>query len=689
MLSQPDRYALKIEDHVFRAQGCYASEDLFFMFSFPLIAGDPVRCLTAGDQIVISEKMAVNYFGRFSPLGKPIRIDNTKDYFVSGVFKDIPENSSLQFDFLLPFKEYEDLPWAKDWEAIGDRTFVLLERGASVESLQSKIKFFLKGKLPESKDQLGLQPFTRMYLYSDFKAGVLDGGRIDNVRIFGWVAVLLLVVACINFMNLSTAQSVERSKEIGIRKVIGAGKFLLVRQFMGEAALTVVSALALSLVVVEMTLPWFSQFTAKNLHLPYTSLQFIGALFALAVFTAIASGVYPALFLSSMAPTSALKGMSRISRGALDFRRSLVVFQFFLSTLFIVATIVVGDQLKYIHHKDLGLDRENVIYQTFEGELRNNFDAFSAELSNAPGIQSVTYSNQPLLDITHPSTWVEWPGKDREVVFAVAGVGYDYVKTMKIEMVSGRDFSRQISSDSANVLVNEAAVKQMGLASPLGHEITTRRDIKRKGKIIAVMRDFHLQSLRAPIEPLYLFLDPDPGFGFVTVRTQAGKTQEALASMKEVNRKFNPFFPFEYTFAEDDFNRLYNTDATLQQLAKAFSGITILVSCLGLFGLTAFSAEQRTREIGIRKVLGASISGILRLLSTDFIRLVLIALIIAAPFAWYGMDRWLQGYAYRIEFSWWSIGIAGGMMLLLTILTITSQVLRVATRNPVQALRAE
>lgn len=685
----PELWTFKVNDKMAREQGSFGSEDFFQMFSFPFVMGDPKNCLATDEQIVISQKLSRKYFGDKNPMNQPVRLDDKKDFYVSGVFADVPQNSSLQFDFILPFKEHEKAPWAKDWAAIGDHVFVQLKENTDYKNLNARIKNYLKTKLPDTKDQLSLQPFREMYLHSNFANGKPDGGRIEYVRLFSVVAVLILLVACINFMNLATAQSMKRSKEVGIRKVIGAGRKLLIGQFMGEAILTACLALVLSLLLVEIALPFFSTLTEKNLSLNYADPTFILVLVALAVVTGIISGSYPALFLSSLNPVKILKGKLTFKSSAVGFRKALVVFQFSLSIIFILGTIIVYRQMQYIQNKNLGLDRENLIYQIFEGDLVKNLNGFKTELSQAAGIQAVTYSNQPPLDIRYQGTWVEWPEKKNDVVFAFAGVSYDYLKTMKIELSEGRDFSPEFATDSMNVIVNEEAVRQMGIENPIGHEITTRREMVRKGKIIGVTKNFHLQSLHAPIAPLYLFLDTYPGWGFISVRTEPGKTKEAIASMAKLNKKYNPEIPLDYAFVDVEFKKQYAAESLVETLTKSFSFLTIFISCLGLFGLAAFTAEQRTKEIGIRKILGASVASIVQLLSSDFLKLILFSLVIATPLAWYAMNQWLQGFAYRTEITWWIFGIAGILALLIALITVSSQAIRAAVSNPVESLRSE
>jgi ABC-type antimicrobial peptide transport system permease subunit len=688
-MMSPDVWTLKVGNKLTKMQGSVADEDFFLMFSFPLTQGDPRHCLATADQIVISEKLAATCFPNQNPMGQAIRVNNQKDYFVSGVFGNIPKNSTLQFDFILPYKEYEKLPWVKDWGAIGDKVFVELRENTDVIKFEDKIRHFLKTKLPNTKDQLSLQAFSDTYLHSDLSSGKPAGGRIDYVHLFSVVAILILIIACINFMNLATAQSVKRSKEVGIRKVMGVPRRLLIGQFIGEAILTASVALMISLLLVEISLPFFSRLTEKHLSLDYREPLLIVSLIGFALLTGVISGSYPAFFLSSLNPVKILKGRLQFRTNAFEFRKALVIFQFSLSVIFILGTIVVYHQMQYIQTKNLGLNRQNLIYQTCEGDLPKNLNAFRTELLQSSAVQSVTYSNQPALGIQFSSTWVDWPGKTKEVVFSFAGVSYDYIQTMTIELKEGRDFSPSVVTDSLNVIVNEEAVRQMGLHKPLGHVITTRRDIKRMGKIIGVVKDFHMQSLHEPIKPLYLFLDTSPGYGFVSVRTAPGKTREALASLAKVNKKYNPEIPVDYTFADSEFSRQYAAESIVETLTKGFSFLTIFISCLGLFGLAAFAAEQRTKEIGIRKVLGASVSQIAALLSKDFLKLVLLAFVIATPVAWYAMSQWLQNFAFRIELHWWMFAGAGVVALAIALLTVSFQAIKAALANPVKSLRSE
>jgi putative ABC transport system permease protein len=689
MMTSPDQWTFKVKDKITREQGSYASEDFFSMFSFPLVKGDPKNCLSTTDQIVISQKIASDYFGNADPMGQPIHIDNRKDFFVSGVFADVPKNSSLQFDFILPYKDYLNAPWANDWGAVGDKVFVQLKENATAKNLGLKLKNFLKTKIANTKDQLSLQPFPEIYLHSNFKNGVQDGGRIGYARLFSVVAILILLVACVNFMNLATAQSVKRSKEVGIRKVIGAGRAQLMGQFMGEAILTALLSLVIALFLVELLLPTFNILTEKQLWLSYTEPTFVLLLIGLAIVTGFISGSYPALFLSSLRPAKILKGTLKFNSSAIGFRKALVIFQFSLSIIFILGTIVVYQQMQFIQNKNLGVDRENLIYQIFEGGLIGKLPAFKTELLQSPGIQSVTYSNQPIFNVQHTSTWIEWPGKNKEVAFAQVGVSYDYLKTMKIALSEGRDFSPAFISDSSNVIVNEEAVRQMGITNPIGYEITNRRDMVRKGKIIGVVKNFHLQSLHAPIEPLCIFLDTYPTWGFVSVRTEPGKTKDALASMVSANKKFNPEFPFAYAFADEEFRKQYAAESLVENLTKGFSFLTIFISCLGLFGLAMFSAEQRTKEIGIRKILGASVAGIVQLLSKDFIKLILLSFVMACPVAWWALNNWLQDFAYRTEITWWVFGVAGLVAAVIALVTVGSHAVKAAMGNPVESLRSE
>jgi ABC-type antimicrobial peptide transport system permease subunit len=688
-----ETHVLSAGDEVAKQTGCFAGADWFKMYSVPLLAGTPETALGAPQALAISRKLADEYFG--SPgaaLGKSIRIDQKKDYQVTAVFEDLPAGVPDQYDFLLGWEDLKERSsWVTDWGNNGPKTRILLHPGADPARLEAKIKTFLKGRNPgigpSFNVHLFLHPEADAYLYTDFENGYLSGGRIAYVRLLGAVAGFILLIACINFMNLATARSVKRAKEVGVRKVVGAGRSRLIGQFMGEALLLALLALGVSLGLVALLLPAFNDLTGKQLTLSFGEGRLWLLLLAIPLLTGLLAGSYPALFLSSLQPVRVLKGTLKFGAGARLFRQALVVFQFALSMLLIVVTIAVYRQIHYVQATNLGYDREGLINVLVEGALATDYETFKQELLRMPGIQSVTRMQDALTGFNSSSNGITWPGKapGTTIEFNTQSCGYDLVKTLRLT-VRGRDFSPAYGTDSTNYLINEAAAKRIGYADPLGQPLT---QWGRQGIIIGVLKDFHYSSLHNPIEPLIIRLSKDPSDEFMMVRTQPGQTKLALTSLETLYKKMNPGFPFSYAFADAEYDKLYRSEAVVGTLAGYFAGLAIFISCLGLFGLAAFTAEQRTREIGIRKVLGASATGVVALLSRDFLKLVGLAILVATPLSWYAVQLWLREYAYKAEMQWWVYGLAGALAVLVSLLTVSFQSVKAALANPVDSLRSE
>jgi len=598
----------------------------------------------------------------------------------------------MKFDFLMSFEVWRNKnDWAKEWGNNGPRCYVLLSKNASVDKVNTKIKHYIKTKEKESNVELFLQNFGESYLYSNWDNGKQAGGRIEYVKIFSIVAIIIMIIACINFMNLATARSLKRAREIGVRKVVGAGKRQLIGQFIGESLLVSFLAMCFSLLIVLSLLPTFNSLTGKELSVGFGDSSFIVLILGLIVVTGLLTGSYPALFMSSLKPIVVLKGLLKFKPGATYFRKGLVVFQFALSIVLILGMIVIYRQIDYIHNKNLGFAKEGLLYMPLEGELQKTFMTFKQELLNQPGIKSISSAQSSPLEVGSSSAGIRWPGKDTSklILFSTNPVTFDYVKTMGIQLVDGRDFSPEYSLDTNNYLVNEAALKKIGYKDPVGKELTMWGD---KGTIIGVMKDFHHNSLHVPIDPLIIRLFKkswNSYWGNILIRTEKGKTKEAIASMEKVFRQFNPGFPFRYYFTDEEMLKNYKAEQTVSKLSRYFSFLAIFISCLGLFGLVTFTAEQRVKEIGIRKVLGASVSGIVRMLSRDFLILVLIAAMIAFPVAWWAMNRWLGDFAYRIDIGWWVFVVAGIAALLIALLTVSFQAIKAAIANPVKSLRTE
>ena len=669
----------------------YVEPDFLKMFSYPLMKGDESTALSDPNSIVISEKMAAQYFGNEDPMGKVIRVNNERDAHITAIFKNMPQNSSIIVDALMPYENWlSNNVWAKDFDNTGPRTWVMLSANANVNDVDTKIKNFLNKKVVDptlADTELFLQKYSEMYLYSSFKNGKQDGGRIDYVRSFSIVAIVVLLIACINFMNMATTQSFRRAKEIGIRKVNGAARRMLIMQFLGEAFAFVIIGAFFALLFVELLLPLFREVIGKQIFLPYTDPMFIGILISVVVLTGFVSGIYPAFFLSSFNIVKVLKGKLGQQTGSASLRKVLVVVQFCFTITLIFATIVVYRQMDYIHKKNLGFDRENLIIIQLEGDLGKKYETLVNETIALPGIHSATVSTSSPLVGGNSTFAVDWPGKQpsEKVSFTQMSVGYDYIETMKLTLVAGRDFSRNFPSDSVAYIINEETARRMNLTDPVGQEITFWES---KGKIVGVVKDYHVNSLHTAIEPVILHLHPGWS-NLMIARTEPGATTEAIDGLSKLYSKLNPAYPFEYQFVDDIFEAQYRSEAVISTLANYFSTMAIFISCLGLLGLIVHTAEQRVKEFGIRKVLGASVRSIFMLLSKDFVMLVLIAFGIASPFAWYLMNNWLVNFAYPAKIDWMVFAISGGSALLIALVTVTSQAIKVAIRNPVDTLRSE
>ena len=693
-LAWNDRSAFQAGDKILKLKGNQTGADFFKMFSYPLLQGNAQTALNTPSSIAISRKMAEDFFG--SPqaaYGKTIRYENQKDFKITAVYENIGSNSSHKFDFLLNWDVFlERNSWAREWTNNGPRTYVQLHANANPVLVDRKIRKFLdnynKEQGPRFRVELALQRYDEMYLHSNFTNGKITGGRIEYVRLFSMVAIFILLIACINFMNLTTARSVKRAKEIGIRKVVGAVRMVLMRQFIGEAILLALLAIVVSLVIVILFLPMFNNLTSKQILLPFNYISFWLSLIGLTIITGFISGSYPALFLSSFNPIRVLKGTLKFTSGATWFRKGLVIFQFVLSTVLIIGTIVVSKQVNYIQSTSLGYDRENLIYIPLEGDLIKKYVLFKEQSLKMAGVQQVTRITEAPTQIENGTGGVEWEGKDPNVLpmFTQVAVGYDFVRTMNLQILQGRDFSKDFATDSVGYIINEAALKKIGYKDPVGKPLTFWQ---RKGTIIGVLKDFHFNSLHQPINPLIIRLEEHAGYGSALVRTAPGKTKQAITNLEKLCKQLNPKFPFSYQFSDEEYQKLYKSEEVISKLADYFAFLAIFISCLGLLGLAMFTAEQRTKEIGIRKVLGASIASLFALLSKEFLLLVFMAMIIAAPVAWWMMNTWLQNYAYRINISGWMFLLAGMLAIIIALVTVSFQAIKAAIANPIKSLRTE
>ncbi|GGG80739.1 ABC transporter permease [Parapedobacter pyrenivorans] len=681
-----------VDDNVNKMMGFFVGADFLNMFSYPVLQGDKQSALTMPNAIAISRKMADLFFGSTeNAIGKTIRFENKGDLQVTAVFENLPVHASQQFDFLRGWGDFvSENAWVHNWGNTSPSTFVQLRADADRQHVAAKIKDFIyhyTDKNEGFRTELALQPYGERYLYSNFKDGYITGGRIEYVRLFSWVAAFVLLIACINFMNLATARSVKRAKEIGLRKTIGASRFSLITQFYMEAFLLAACALLVGLILAFGFLPVFNQFTGKALALPLSASGFWLSVFALLITVGMVAGSYPALYLSSMRPIHVLKNNLRLG-GVVLLRKGLVVFQFTLSVMLILGMMVIYRQLGFIQTTHIGYDRENLVYIPIEGDLVKNYQTFKTEAENHPGILSVSKMRNSPTVIEHHTGSINWQGKDPNLMvsFADAVVGYDFAETLQLQLKEGRDFSKAFGADSAAYLLNETAVERMGFQSAIGQTVDWGN---RPGKIIGILRDFHFNSFHQAIEPLIIRLDENWTWGTILVRTKAGSTKDAIATLERLCKALNPKTPFTFQFSDLEFSKLYKSEEIVGKLSYYFALFAILISCLGLFGLAAFTAEQRTKEVGIRKVLGASVGSVVSLLSQDFVKLVLVAIVIACPIAWWTMNNWLAGFAYRIDIEWWMFAAAGLAAVAIALLTVSFQAIKAAVVNPVDSLRDE
>jgi ABC-type antimicrobial peptide transport system permease subunit len=690
-----EKATFEVGDKIIKEEGGSADSDYFKMFSYPLLQGQLLTALNSPVSLAISDRMAQQFFGSAAAaIGKTIRFENRKDLRVTAVFANLPGNTSQKFEYLVNWPTFlESHEWAKNWGNNGPRTQLMLKANADPVAVKTKIKKFLDGYNKEQnasfRIELDMQPFADGYLYSNFKDGRIEGGRIVYVRLFSLVAIFILLIACINFMNLTTARSAKRAKEIGVRKVAGALRSGLMRQFLAEALFITSLSVIISLVLVILLLPLFSQVTGKQLALPFSNSHFWLSIVALTLVTGLLAGSYPALFLSSFKPIRVLKGALQSSRGDGFLRKGLVVFQFTLSIILIIGTVIVSKQVNYVQQINLGYDRENLLYIPLEGDLGKRFELFRQQALNTPGIKWISCVSDAPTDVENGTGGVEWDGKDPNTtpMFTYVAVGYDFVKTMGLKLAAGRDFSREFATDSAGYLVNEAALKIIHYKDPIGKPLTMWGN---KGRIVGVLRDFHFTSLHDPIKPLIVRMESaNNNYGSALVRTEPGKTSQALAGLEKIAKTINPQFTFTWSFSEEEYRRLYKSEQVVGRLSNVFAALAIFISCMGLLGLAMFTAEQRAREMSIRKVLGASAGSLFTLLSGEFILLVLLAFVIATPVAWLSMDKWLQDYAYQIPIEWWIFGLAGVAAVLIALATVSFQALKAALINPISSLRGE
>lgn len=690
--SRITEFTLSIPGKNLTASGQFASEHFFEVFSFPLLQGDDGRVLNNKNAIVLSEKTAQALFNTTeNVVGKTVEwafrgFDHS--VVVTGVFRDIGVNSSQQFDFLLSYEMYKELLGESlHWGNHNAMTFLLLRENTNVAEFNSKIENFIKNRNADTNLTIFAAPYSDNYLYGKYENGKSVGGRIGYVRLFAAIGIFILIIACINFMNLATAKASRRIKEVGIKKAVGAGRKILIIQYLAESLMMAFLSVAVALLLVDVFLPQFNAITGKQLFIPFNG-AFISVVFGIAVITGLVSGSYPALYLSRFSPALVLKGRLTSLGGEQWARSALVVFQFTLSIMFIVAVWITYKQMAYVETKYLGLEKDDVIYFKMQGTLADRYDTFVAELKEIPGVVEASGMWGNVTGLTSFTTGsFDWKGRDPDKViqFEHLGVHYNLIELLDIQIVSGRSFSEQFPTDTTAIILNETAVRVMGLTDAVGERFGLWGN---DYKIIGVVKDFHFESLRNEVKPFFFRVRPRE-IDKVLVKLEEGNEQSTIQRIEAFHKRFNPGYAFDYRFLDEDYQAQYSAEQRMTVLSKYFAGLAILISCLGLFGLAAFTAERRLKEIGIRRVHGSSVAGIVYLLCNDFNKIVVIAIVLAMPISFFGTTIWLESFAYRIEVEWWYFFGAGCIALVISWITVGIQAWKVASINPIKCLKDE
>jgi putative ABC transport system permease protein len=669
-----------------------ADSGIFEMLDINFIYGEPKSVFKDPSALVITREIAEKHFGNENPIGLTLKMNNAHNYKITGVVENFPDNTFMQFDYCVPFFSIENFGYSRPGNYGNNSYHVVAELhpDANMAQVNEKINNFIQEKARvlnpdyDSDIDLFLFPFVNRHLHSIRGSG----GNITNVYILSAIAIFIIIIACVNYMNLATARSIKRSREIGLRKTLGASRKQIIIQFFSESILLTLFSFVLAMGLVYCLLPAFNQLADKELAFNLLNGKIILGLLGLLLLIAFLSGSYPALYMASFKPMSVLREFSSGGTKSLLFRRVLVVFQFAISVILIICTIVIVKQLDYIHEKDLGFNNENVLAISMRGNSTENFDVLKNTFLENPNIISVTRANAIPFWIGSNSGGMDWEDKDSEddLLIGFTYVDVDYPETIGVKMAEGRFFSKDIQSDTNAVILNQNAVKAMGMENPVGKWISWGEDSRIK--IVGVVQDFNFLPLNYEISPLSMYYEPSR-CRMVFTKIDGNNMDQAIDYMEKSWDKINGEFPFKYTFLDSYYERTYSDERRISRLFKYFSLMAIFISCLGLFGLAAFMAEQRTKEIGIRKVLGAQTGTIINLMTKSFLKWVIVSNIIAWPVAWYFMDSWLQDYAYHTKLHWWIFAFATFLSLLIAILTVIFQAIRASMRNPANALKYE
>jgi putative ABC transport system permease protein len=682
---------IKYKNKSIFSEGYYADTSFFTMFSFDLTKGNPKLVLKDPESIVISEKLAKKLFIDEDPVGRTLMLGDMGNRVlkVTGVFRNVPANSTLQFDYVSPVNGFiAGKSWLQDWGEYFFSAYIQLAPNTSIADINSKVKDILK-KNGAVNFELFIYPFSKLHLGSDLDYKEYHyNGNVGLLKSLFWIALLVLMIACINFMNLAVALAMKRAREVVIKKILGSDKKKLIRQFFGEALVMSMIALLLTITIVEVLLPSFNTIFSSNITLTYSNPWLIGCMVFIIMFTTFFAGIYPSFFLASFQPITILKGYRGKKKYERILRDILVVFQFASSIILIICTIAVDKQMHYIRDKQLGINKELVInFNTYAGIWPKRIQ-FKKELQNLPGVEKVTYSEQNPLNVQHLTQDFRWKGKatDDNRWFALINTDIDFLKTFNIKIIKGRDFS-DLYNDHTNIcIINETAAKTMGLKEPLEEPVSFW---KNQGKIVGIIKDFHMNDFYQSMRPLVIRVCSDNASS-IFVRLNPNATHTTIEKIRNTYQKYESDYPFEYKFELDYFENMYKDNIKfIGTLSTIFSLFTIFIACLGLFGLTSFTAELRTKEIGIRKINGAGTANLLFMLLKSFVKLVVIAYVLACPIAFYAVHKWFESFAYHTELSWWIFIATGLIALIMALTTVYWQAWRAASRNPVDTLRYE
>jgi putative ABC transport system permease protein len=687
-----DNQLFAFGDKVITEKGNFADPEVFSMLQLPFVKGSGAIAFNQLKSVVINETMAKKFFGDTDPMGKSLRVNNNDDFVVTGVFKDLPKNSTYQFQWLSPmaFIDHKQ-PWMTIWGANWCRTLVELEPNANLTAINQKLSHYIASKTKaDNTTQCFLFAMNDWNLHNNFTDGKMDGGKIQYIRLFSFIAWIILLIACINFMNLSTARSEQRAKEVGVRKVMGAGKSKLIAQFIGEAVIMSTISVLVAVALIYAAMSSFNNLVQKDLAVDIFAPSHLAYLVSISIITGLLAGSYPAFYLSSFNPIGVLKNIKIKSGSGSNFiRQSLVVVQFSISIVLIIGTVIIYQQIQHVKDRNIGYNKNNLVYIQLQGKQSDHFTPVYNDLMRSGIVESAAVSDNKILEIGSNTDNYKWDGKDasKNPLISWQNVSPQFISTMGLTLVSGHDFNSSQAVDSTNVIINEAFAKQMGKEGRVGGIV--RDGGNRALQVIGVLKDYLYNDMYGTAAPLVLYNHPD-GTSIMTIRFKAGvNIHDAIAKAGAIVKANNPGYPFEYQFIDDDFNQLFKTESLTGNLAGVFASLAIFISCLGLFGLAAYTAERRIKEIGIRKVLGASVSGLAGLLSKDFVKLVGISCLLAFPIAWWALNNWLKGYQYHVNIHWWVFALAGITALVIALTTVSFQAVKAALMNPVKSLRSE